>query len=57
MVEMFGAMVIVAIVHPVWAIEEKAISFRIWVWFSPPSPPHTTDRTADIITRGWLVWL
>lgn len=29
--EMFGAMVMVAIIHPVWVIDEKAISFRSWV--------------------------
>lgn len=27
-VEIFGVIVMVAMIHPVWAIDEKAISFR-----------------------------
>lgn len=39
-------MAMVDMIHPVCAIDENAISFRIWVWFSPPSPPIVIDRIA-----------
>lgn len=55
---MFGARAMVARIQPVWAIDEKAISFRIWVWLSPPSPPIRMDRIADEfrIIRLVLLW-
>lgn len=55
---MFGARVMVARIQPVWAIDEKAKSFRSWVWLSPPTPPTITDRIADElrIVRLVLLW-
>ena len=38
-----GEIVIITTIHPRWAIEEKAIIFRSWVWFRPPSPPIIVD--------------
>lgn len=31
-----------------WAIDEYAIIFRIWVWFSPPHAPTKIDVVAKI---------
>lgn len=57
--EMFGARVMVARIQPVWAMDEKAINFRSWVWLSPPSPPTSTDKIAEElrIVRLVLLWL
>ncbi len=33
-----------AVIHPMWAIEEYARIFRSWVWLSPPHPPTRMDR-------------
>jgi len=33
-----------AVIQPMWAIDEYAIIFRSWVWFSPPQPPTMIDR-------------
>lgn len=33
-----------AVIQPMWAIDEYAIIFRSWVWFSPPQPPIMIDR-------------
>lgn len=33
-----------AVIQPMWAIDEYAIIFRNWVWFSPPQPPTMIDR-------------
>lgn len=37
------------------AIDENAISFRICVWFSPPSPPIVIDRIAISSKTVWLI--
>lgn len=50
-------MVIVAIIQPVWAIDEKAISFRSWVWFRLPSPPMIIDSIADNSNSVWFILL
>lgn len=39
-----GLYVTIAIIHPIWAIDEYAMIFRSWVWLSPPHPPNMTDR-------------
>lgn len=54
-VEMLGAMVRVDNTQPVWAMEEKAISFRNWVWFRPPRPPMVMDRIAMVSRMVWLI--
>lgn len=56
-VEIFGAIVMVARIHPVWAIDEKAISFRSWVWFRLPRPPAVMDNIADNNISVMLVLL
>lgn len=33
-----------AVIQPMWAIDEYAIIFRSWVWFSPPQPPIIIDK-------------
>lgn len=44
----WGEKGIIAIVHPMWAIDEKAKSFRIWVWFSPPQPPTKAAKNPAV---------
>lgn len=39
-----------AVIHPMWAMEEYARIFRSWVWFSPPQPPTRMD-SMDIVSR------
>ena len=34
-------------IHPRWAIEEYASSFRMCVWFSPPHPPRVADKSPN----------
>lgn len=38
-----------AIIHPMWAIEEYAIIFRVCVWFSPPQAPMKIDEIARMV--------
>lgn len=54
-VEMLGAIVSVVNTQPVWAMEEKAISFRSWVWLRPPRPPKVIDRMAVVSKMVWLI--
>lgn len=54
---MLGAMESVVRIHPVWVIDENAISFRSWVWFRPPSPPRVIDRVALSKSKVVLVLL
>lgn len=56
-IEISGAIVMVARIHPVWAIDEKAISFRSCVWFRLPRPPIVIDRIAAISISVMLVLL
>lgn len=56
-VEIFGVIVIVAIIQPVWAIDEKAISFRSWVWLRLPRPPIIMDSIAEDSVSVMLVLL
>lgn len=49
-----------AVIQPMWAIEEYARIFRSWVWFNPPHPPKTTDNM-DIESKisrliEWEIW-
>lgn len=37
-------------IHPIWVIEEKAIIFRICVWFSPIHPPRAAERIAIVVS-------
>lgn len=39
-----------AVIHPIWAIEEYARIFRNWVWLSPPHPPIIIDNI-EIVRR------
>lgn len=55
-VEILGAMANVDRIQPVWAIDEKAISFRIWVWFNPPKPPMVMDKIAMVNRMVWLIF-
>lgn len=56
-VEIFGAIVMVAMIQPVWAIDEKAINFRSWVWLRLPRPPIVIDSIADSRINVMLVLL
>lgn len=51
----FGLNVIIAIIHPMWAIDEYAMIFRSWVWFRPPQPPNMMDRMAIVMMRVELM--
>lgn len=33
-------------IQPIWAIDEYAMIFRIWVWLSPPHAPMKIDKVA-----------
>lgn len=39
-----------AVIQPMWAIEEYARIFRSWVWFRPPQPPIKMDRM-DMVSK------
>jgi len=54
-VEILGEIAMVDRTHPVCAIDENAISFRICVWFSPPSPPIVMDMIAMVNRAVWLI--
>lgn len=43
-----GLYIIIAVIQPMWAIEEYAMIFRSCVWLRPPQPPTITD-VMDII--------
>lgn len=45
----------IAAIQPMWAMEEYAMIFRSWVWFSPPQPPTRTDVRAISIRRLVLI--
>lgn len=34
----------IASIQPIWAIDEYAIIFRVWVWFNPPQAPVKIDE-------------
>lgn len=51
----FGLNVIIAIIHPIWAIDEYAMIFRSWIWLRPPQPPSMMDRMAIIMIRVELM--
>ena len=38
-------------IHPKWLIDEKAINFRIEVWFNPPKDPINIDKIIEIIKK------
>lgn len=42
---------IIAIIHPICAIDEYARIFRNWVWLSPPQPPRRMDISAINIIK------
>lgn len=50
-----GLNVMIAIIHPIWAMDEYARIFRSWVWLRPPQPPSKMDRIAMIIITGELM--
>lgn len=39
----------IAIIHPICAIDEYAIIFRVCVWFSPPQAPIRMDEIARMV--------
>ena len=45
-----GLYIAIAVIQPIWAIEEYAMIFRNCVWLRPPQPPITTD-IMDIVRR------
>lgn len=50
-----------AIIHPIWAIDEYAMILRSWVWFNPPQPPIAIDisdmiRRRSILMRGEIIY-
>lgn len=54
-----GDRVRIVVIHPRWAIEDDAMIFRSWVWFSPYHPPVRADvsPSANIngVFRDWEV--
>lgn len=45
----------IAVIQPMCAIDEYAMIFRSWVWFSPPQPPTRIDSMAiTIIMLGLM---
>lgn len=40
-----------AIIHPMWAMDEYAKIFRVWVWLRPPQAPMVTDIIAMIVVN------
>lgn len=55
----FGDKVRTVVIHPRWAIDENAIIFCNWIWFSPPQPPirvetNPNDSNIDVF-RCWDV--
>lgn len=55
----FGDKVRIVVIHPRWAIDEKAIIFRNCVWFNPPHPPRKVDvnpsNNSSSVFRCWDV--
>lgn len=47
----FGLNVIMATIHPMWAIEEYTKILWSWVWLSPPQPLTIIDRMATNIVK------
>lgn len=41
----------IAVIHPMCAMDEYAIIFRSCVWFSPPHPPIRIERIARVRIR------
>lgn len=41
-------------IQPRWEMEEKAIIFRVWVWFRPIQPPRAAERMAMVVSRMGL---
>lgn len=50
-----GLYIRMAVIHPMWAIDEYAIIFRSWVWLRPPQPPTKMDRMAMVINISRLM--
>lgn len=38
-----------AIIQPMWAIDENAMIFRVCVWFNPPQAPIKIDEIARMV--------
>lgn len=43
--------------QPMWAIEEKARIFRVWVWFSPAHPPTRAEASPSVSRVFVCKWL
>lgn len=43
----------IAIIQPMWAIDEYAKIFRVWVWLRPPQAPRKIERIA-IVVVSWI---
>lgn len=44
-------------IHPRWEIEEKAMIFRVCVWFNPIHPPKAAERIAIVVSSvGFNEW-
>lgn len=53
----FGLYGRIASIHPMWAIDEYAMIFRVCVWFSPPHAPVKIDVIARIdVMVGLRYW-
>lgn len=48
---------IAAMSHPMCAIDEKAIIFRVCVWLSPVHPPVIADSRAKVNRSLGFRWL
>lgn len=52
---MSGLYVMIIAIQPMWAIEEYAMIFRSWVWFSPPQPPMRIESAAMVVSIFVLI--
>lgn len=44
----------IMVIHPRWAIDEKARILRVCVWFSPIHPPSAAEaRAMEVSTVGF----
>lgn len=50
-----GLYIIMAVIQPIWAIEEYAMIFRSCVWLRPPQPPIITDMMDIVRSRLGLI--
>ena len=50
-----GLYIRIAVIQPIWAIEEYAMIFHSCVWLRPPQPPTMTDKMDIVRIRLGLI--